>query len=991
MSLLIPFDQMFPVKANPEPADRVFGFDANGDVNAAFTLQAIINLLETTNPDWADIQNKPASFPPSAHTIGSHSNVSAGADSATEGQLLRRQGSNWAPWTPNFLTSFEESDPTVPSWVKAILAAQIANWDQAHSWGNHAGQYRPVDWVPTWAQVTGKPTSFTPSAHSLGSHSNVLSAVDSPSMGNLLRWNGTAWEAWESNFLDTSYTPPADATIPDYIRDLTLGQIASWDAKLLEYADFQDGQMPVIVGGAVQESGLRVILEENPYEEGTVEHEEFVAARTHIETDVPIKSPAGVDGNDLVRVDQIPNLTRYGLIAGGEVIWLQTGFEFKVLPASYVIQGPHSSEQTTVIGDEAHPTLPRKDAIGVNVLGEVIYKKGDAAEVPLVPYFDPETELILSSYDVLAGATTPDNITTTVIYNENTEWSGAFSGPGSANFASTAKPAGGAVSTEVSDAGNNSRVVYTAPTVVDLTGAATLVLELALKNTLFSGYNLSIGFLDENGEAASNFVILNLDRENLEYQTVGIALDSLIWTTKLVKGFVINFLRSRGAQVFAGYFIDNIRVQGGVTQPDTPSGSVPPHNQLPEIQGGTETERYHLPKNEHDAAINAESPSEENPYATISQIIEQLTAEEIKDLLETLTDEDRLDASAIKNLPSGGGGEFIKGFEAFGGSGSIGYTRTDPNANFLIFQGDGDAVLTGVASSADQNEGDFLFIYNDTDFRLSIGHETGGAGINSRFWINGSLDFIERRSLKIYVYKMGVSGPLASSYRWVSVEPRVYGQPKTFYSYFQNPFRVINANTGVTAFTIGTETVNGVQIRSSGWAEFLSRVTANHIWTGGATGSRFRCSNSGISPLLIRNANDTETFVEFVNNGRVRALNRSLVFNDFIRRDETRLYYLISITTSGVIHDQALTDGIFNYRFNNATEITGFAGGEIGRKITVQNDNTVDMTVRNQNTGSIANNRLNLIGATDLIIPSKGKAEFIFCTGNRWELSTKNF
>lgn len=37
-----------------------------------------------------------------------------------------------------YLTSFTESDPTVPSHVKAITTTKISNWDTAFGWGNHA-------------------------------------------------------------------------------------------------------------------------------------------------------------------------------------------------------------------------------------------------------------------------------------------------------------------------------------------------------------------------------------------------------------------------------------------------------------------------------------------------------------------------------------------------------------------------------------------------------------------------------------------------------------------------------------------------------------------------------------------------------------------------------------------------------------------------------------------------------------------------------------
>lgn len=143
--------------------------------------------------------------------------------------------------------------------------------------------------------------------------------------------------------------------------------------------------------------------------------------------------------------------------------------------------------------------------------------------------------------------------------------------------------------------------------------------------------------------------------------------------------------------------------------------------------------------------------------------------------------------------------------------------------------------------------------------------------------------------------------------------------------------------------------------------------------------------------LLFIGYNSTPTRVYTVYaSGRVEHA-RSGAENEAIRRDEQRLHYLVSVATAGAVNDQALTDGIFNYRFTAATSITGFANGEIGRRITVQNDNTVNLDVTHQDVASIAANRVNQITAAALSIPPKGKADFEYCTGSRWELVSKNF
>jgi uncharacterized protein (TIGR02145 family) len=45
--------------------------------------------------------------------------------------------------------------------ANGISAANISNWTTAYNWGNHAGLYRPVDYVPTWTEITSKPTTIS--------------------------------------------------------------------------------------------------------------------------------------------------------------------------------------------------------------------------------------------------------------------------------------------------------------------------------------------------------------------------------------------------------------------------------------------------------------------------------------------------------------------------------------------------------------------------------------------------------------------------------------------------------------------------------------------------------------------------------------------------------------------------------------------------------------------------------------------------------------
>lgn len=163
---------------------------------------------------WSEITDKPTTFTPSAHTHP----VSEVNDSTTVGQNLVKLANPSAirfirinadntvsaldaaafrtaigagtSSTTGTVTSVGLSAPTgfavanSPVTSSGTLALSFAagyslptdakqsNWDTAYGWGNHAGLYRPVAWVPTWDEVTNKPGTFTPASHTHGNITN---------------------------------------------------------------------------------------------------------------------------------------------------------------------------------------------------------------------------------------------------------------------------------------------------------------------------------------------------------------------------------------------------------------------------------------------------------------------------------------------------------------------------------------------------------------------------------------------------------------------------------------------------------------------------------------------------------------------------------------------------------------------------------------------------------------------------------------------------
>jgi phage-related tail fiber protein len=96
-------------------------------------------------PTWSEITSNPFSFA-----------------SLANGQILiyNSVSGKWENSTPTYLSS--ETDPVFNvSAAKGISATNITNWNSAFGWGDHAGKYRPITYVPDWTDITNKPTTFS--------------------------------------------------------------------------------------------------------------------------------------------------------------------------------------------------------------------------------------------------------------------------------------------------------------------------------------------------------------------------------------------------------------------------------------------------------------------------------------------------------------------------------------------------------------------------------------------------------------------------------------------------------------------------------------------------------------------------------------------------------------------------------------------------------------------------------------------------------------
>ncbi|HZK96677.1 MAG TPA: tail fiber domain-containing protein, partial [Prolixibacteraceae bacterium] len=93
------------------------------------------------------------------------SNLALSGHNHTIGQVTGLQSSldgkqpllGYTPYySANFVAGVNYSAPHSHPYL-SDSDARIANWSTAFGWGNHAGLYRPIGYVPSWGEITSKP------------------------------------------------------------------------------------------------------------------------------------------------------------------------------------------------------------------------------------------------------------------------------------------------------------------------------------------------------------------------------------------------------------------------------------------------------------------------------------------------------------------------------------------------------------------------------------------------------------------------------------------------------------------------------------------------------------------------------------------------------------------------------------------------------------------------------------------------------------------
>lgn len=255
-----------------------------------------------------------------------------------------------------------------------------------------------------------------------------------------------------------------------------------------------------------------------------------------------------------------------GLLQGGSVFRVgTTGLNFTVSKSTFAINGTiYSSPETNVTLTAADATYNRIDVFAVNSSGAAVVVDGIAASSPAEPSLDPLTQLKVGQI-IVTAASTNANVTETIVYKEDAEWTATTSGASIVKN-STSNPYAGSKCIEATSATAGAYFNLSNGGVFDTTTRNRLFLYIRSKAAWANQKSVVLQFY--SGTAARGTpVTLKTGAYNFNsgqtatYQLIGIELAAFG-----VAGISVDALRGTvtGGGAAIGFYVDDVIMQGGV-------------------------------------------------------------------------------------------------------------------------------------------------------------------------------------------------------------------------------------------------------------------------------------------------------------------------------------------------------------------------------------------------------------------------------------------
>lgn len=161
----------------------------SSETDPVFTASPAFNIVNQNITNWNDAygwgDHATAGYLSSLGSIGGHTDVTIAT--LQDAQLLRYSVANarWENWSPNYLTSYTETDPVfTASPAAGINATNISNWNTAYNWGDHGAQGYLTAEADTLDTVLSRGATTTQDITTTGKvyfSNNFANSVDLPS------------------------------------------------------------------------------------------------------------------------------------------------------------------------------------------------------------------------------------------------------------------------------------------------------------------------------------------------------------------------------------------------------------------------------------------------------------------------------------------------------------------------------------------------------------------------------------------------------------------------------------------------------------------------------------------------------------------------------------------------------------------------------------------------------------------------------------------
>lgn len=250
-------------------------------------------------------------------------------------------------------------------------------------------------------------------------------------------------------------------------------------------------------------------------------------------------------------------------LQGGVVTYRENSLTADVTAASYAIGCTlFSSASDSVTHADADADYPRIDKVIVNSAGNVIIIQGVASDNPAAPQIDPTSQIELTTVLIPAGASAVANVSSTIVYNENTEWTTGTGGTITADFNNSTPAIDGVKSIFSTSRNSGSYLSFTSPAPVSATLYNTLSMWLYLGAAMTSQQSISVQFYSGATVASSPVTLPVVKTVTAAWQFVSLNIAQFVFYTSTLDRVRISFAGTTTNDIY----LDYIRLQSGVPQ-----------------------------------------------------------------------------------------------------------------------------------------------------------------------------------------------------------------------------------------------------------------------------------------------------------------------------------------------------------------------------------------------------------------------------------------